>query len=75
MRLSKSAGGLVKSIILPQGRDSEGWRLMEENLAAIAFGVPKCNMRLQQATEKRSQTGHKKEEVRLNYKEALQKNS
>ncbi|KAK9929194.1 hypothetical protein M0R45_026300 [Rubus argutus] len=48
---------------------------MEENLAAIAFGAPKCNMRLQQATEKRSQTGHKKEEVRLNYKEALQKNS
>ncbi|KAK9927791.1 hypothetical protein M0R45_024957 [Rubus argutus] len=75
LRLSKSVGGLVKSIILPQGRFSEGWRLMAEHLAAIAYGVPKGNTRFEQVTENRLQIHHKEDGVKLNYKEALQKNS
>ncbi|KAK9905221.1 hypothetical protein M0R45_000415 [Rubus argutus] len=48
---------------------------MAEHLAAIAYGVPKGNTRFEQVTENRLQIHHKEDGVKLNYKEALQKNS
>ncbi|KAK9911650.1 hypothetical protein M0R45_035546 [Rubus argutus] len=73
LRLSKCAGGFVRTIILPQGRDTEGWRLMEENLSAIVYGVPKGNLKFESLADKRLQLASKSAEAKLNYKEALQK--
>ncbi|KAK9943791.1 hypothetical protein M0R45_009387 [Rubus argutus] len=47
---------------------------MEENLSAIAYGVPKNNLRFEPSKEKRLQSVSKSVEPKLNYKEELQKN-
>ncbi|KAK9943938.1 hypothetical protein M0R45_009527 [Rubus argutus] len=75
LRLSKCAGGFVRTIILPQGRDTKGWRLMEENLSAIVYGVPKGNLKFESLADKRLQLASKSAKAKLNYKEALQKNT
>ncbi|KAL6285927.1 hypothetical protein ACE6H2_010317 [Prunus campanulata] len=41
MRLTKCVHGVVKSVIVPQGLQNEGWILLKENLEAIMTGNEK----------------------------------
>lgn len=73
MKFCKSVGGLIKTIILPLGRDAVGWRLMEANLSAIIYGVPKNSLGRDPLNNKRFQIESKAAESIQTYKEALQK--
>ncbi|KAK9929045.1 hypothetical protein M0R45_026155 [Rubus argutus] len=72
-KFTGSVGGLIKTIILPLGRDAVGWRLMEANLSAIVYGVPKNSLGRDPLNNKRFQIESKVVESILTYKEALQK--
>ncbi|KAK9951568.1 hypothetical protein M0R45_007006 [Rubus argutus] len=68
LRLSKCVGGFVKTIILPKGRDVVGWRLMEDNLVAIAYGVLKNSLRFESAKVNSLQFEPMNAELKLNFK-------